>query len=483
MASFVQPLVVKPLKTAPYGIMSGSTDIMGKLGGHDAFCWAATNMNRLSRLLSVLVAVLLWAAITGPLAADDWPNWRGANRDAICRETGIQQAWPANGPRLLWKTAGLGEGYSGPAIVGTTLYIMGNLDELEHVLALDTTSGKLLWSRPFGPVEYVGYCPGTRATPSLDGDRLYAMGASGKLVCMDRHTGEIRWDTNLLSDFGAQVIAGDYSESIRSQLLPDNDPKGGLKWGFSESVLIDDGKLICTPGGPEATLAAMDKYTGRTLWTSKIDARASYASMIKATIDSVEQYVQFTADGVVGVDARDGKFLWRYNAPAHTKYGGINISTPVCSDDLVFAASGYGVGGGLARVEKTSEGFVAREVYFTKDMKNHHGGLILVDGYLYGANDPGILTCIEFETGKVMWRSREPGKCSILYADGMLHCRDERGPISLVRATPDRFELKGRFEQPNRSGQKAWPHIVIAHGQMYVRDQDVLLCYDVGAAD
>jgi outer membrane protein assembly factor BamB len=181
------------------------------------------------------------------------------------------------------------------------------------------------------------------------------------------------------------------------------------------------------------------------------------------------------------VDARDGTFLWRYDAPAYTKYGGINISTPVCSDDLVFAASGYGVGGGLARIEKTSDGFVAREIYFTKDMKNHHGGMVLLDGYLYGANDPGILTCLEYETGKVMWRSRRAGKCSVLYADGMLYCRDENGPLSLVRATPERFDLQGRFDQPHQSEQKTWSHLVIAHGQMYVRDQGLLLCYDVRA--
>ncbi len=438
-------------------------------------------MNRVDRSYSVVAVILAWAVVSGPVAAEDWPNWRGLSRDAISRETGLLQAWPPEGPRLLWKSTGMGEGYSGPAIIGTTLYIMGNLDGQENVLAVDTATGKHLWARPFGPVEYVGYSPGTRATPTIDGDRLYALGASGKLVCMDRHSGEIRWETNFVSDFGAQVIRQEYSESLQERLLPDDDPRGGLRWGFSESVLIDGEKLVCTPGGPEATMAALDKNTGRTLWKSKIDARAGYASMIKATIAGVAQYVQLTADGVVGVDARDGRFLWRYDAPAHTKYGGINISTPICSDDRVFAAVGYGIGGGQVQVEKTSEGFVAREVYFTKEMKNHHGGMVLLEGYLYGANDPGILTCLEFKTGKVMWRSREPGKCSILCADGMLYCRSEMGPISLVKAIPERCEVKGRFEQPDQSKQKAWPHIVIAHGRMYVRDQDLLLCYDVRA--
>jgi outer membrane protein assembly factor BamB len=296
---------------------------------------------------------------------------------------------------------------------------------------------------------------------------------------MDRRTGDIQWAINFITDLGARVIDKEYSESLRPRLLSEDDPQAGLRWGFSESVLIDGEKLVCTPGGLDATMAALDKHTGRVLWKSKLDARAGYASMIKATICGIEQYVQFTADGVVGVAARDGKFLWRYDAPAYPKYGGINISTPLSFGDTVFAASGYGVGGGLARIEKTPDGLVAREVYFTKEMKNHHGGLVLLDGFLYGANDPGILTCLEYATGTVMWRSRKPGKCSILLADGMLYCRDENGPISLVKATPDGFHLHGRFDQPHRSKQKAWPHLVIAHGRMYVRDQDVLLCYDV----
>jgi hypothetical protein len=184
-----------------------------------------------------------------------------------------------------------------------------------------------------------------------------------------------------------------------------------------------------------------------------------------------------------------GRAAVRFSATAFEHVNGAGQERLSFEEDLlqlhnqVFAASGYGIGGGLARVEKTSQGFVAREVYFTKDMKNHHGGLILLDGYLYGANDPGILTCIEYKTGQVMWRSRQPGKCSIFYADGMLYCRDETGPLSLVKAAPDGFELQGRFDQPHQSGQKTWPHLVIAHGRMYVRDQDVLLCYDVRAGD
>ena len=413
-------------------------------------------MNRLIGRFAVSLGLSALAAI-GPAMADDWPQWRGAGRDAISRETGLLKQWPAEGPPLLWKATGLGIGYSGPAIVGKVLYTMGNLDGRECVLALDTADGRSIYTRPIGPVEYDGYSPGTRATPTIDGDRLYTLGTSGKLVCMDRRNGKILWSKSFVADFGGKV----------------------LEWGCSESVLIDEDLLICTPGGPNSTMAALDKITGRTVWTSDIGDRACYASSVKALIAGREQYVQFTGDAVVGIDAGNGEPLWRYEAPAFTKYGGINISTPICSGDTVFAAAGYGVGGGLARIEKTADGFLAREVYFTKDMKNHHGGLILLDGALYGCNDPGILTCLDYETGKVLWQSRKPGKCSLVYADGMLYCRDEKGPISLVKATLEGFHPAGRFDQPDRSDQNAWPHLVVAAGRMYVRDQDVLLCYDV----
>jgi len=410
-----------------------------------------------ARLQTVIVCLLPAVLVSSAVIADDWPEFRGASRDAICREDGLLNEWPSEGPKLLWKATGLGEGYSGPAIVGSMLYTMGNIDGQECVLALDTATGDQIWVKPFGPVEYDGYCPGMRGTPTVDEGRLYVLGVSGKLVSMDAKTGDILWSKSFVKDLGASV----------------------LKWGFSESVLIDGERLICTPGGPKATLAALDKTTGRTVWTSPVGDRACYASMIKATIAEVEQYVQFTGDAVVGVRAEDGKPLWRYTAPAYTKYGGINISTPICLGDTVFAAAGYGVGGGQARILTASEGFSAEEVYFTKDMKNHHGGLILRNGALYGCNDPGILTCLDYRTGKVLWQSRQPGKCSILYADGHLYCRDEKGPISLVQATPDEFRMRGRFQQPDRSDQKAWPHLVIAYGRMYVRDQDILLCYDV----
>ncbi|MEE8452664.1 MAG: PQQ-binding-like beta-propeller repeat protein [Thermoguttaceae bacterium] len=407
---------------------------------------------------SALSACLLTLAVFGPAVADDWPEWRGVGRDGMCRETGLLKAWPDGGPTLLWTATGVGEGYSGPAIVGDVLYTMGNLDGKECVLALDVTDGTQLWVAPFGPVEYDGNFPGTRATPTTDGDRLFALGASGRLVCMERADGKIVWTKNFVSDFGGPMP----------------------RWAFAESVLVDGERLICTPGGPKASMVALDKTTGRTVWASGFGDKAAYSSIVKTSIGGTDQYVAFTAASLVGVAAADGKLLWRYKEPAHwADWGEVNVVTPIVHDGTVCAASGYGVGGGMARIVKTPDGFEARQAWFTKDMKNHHGGLILCDGALYGCNDPSILTCLDYESGEVRWQSRKPGKCSLLYADGMLYCRDEKGPISLVGATPEGFRQTGRFDQPNRSDQNAWPHLVIANGRLYVRDQDVLLCYDV----
>jgi outer membrane protein assembly factor BamB len=399
------------------------------------------------------------AASAGQSSAEDWPSWRGPRRDGICAETGLLKRWPTNGPKLLWKATGLGEGYSGPAVVGEVIYILGSRDRQQWVLALDAAQrGRPIWSTSIGPVRHEGGgYPGPRSTPTVDGNRVYVLGIGGELVCLETQDGRIVWQRSLENDLGGAAP----------------------NWGYAESVLIDGPWLVCTPGGAKATLAALSKADGKPVWTSPIGDPAAYSSVIRASIGQVRQYVQLTAKGVVGVQAEDGRFLWRYDRPAN---GTANVSTPVWYAQTIFAASDYGTGGGLVWPKKTGDGFQPEELYSTRQMKNHHGGMILLDGCLYGADDPGLLTCLDYRTGKVNWSDRTPGKCSLLYADGMLYARSEDGPVCLVEANAARFSLKGRLQQPQRSGRKAWPHPVISHGRLLLRDQDLLLCYDVRAA-
>ncbi len=412
--------------------------------------------------LWILLCTGCVAIIVRPAPADDWPAWQGPQRDGICRETGLLKEWPQEGPPLAWKTTGLGEGFSTVSVVGNVIYTQGHKDGKQWVMALDASNkGKLIWQSDFAPISYDGAGhPGSRPVPTIDGDRLYTTGISGEIVCMDAKDGRVIWQKDFVKDFGG----------IRPN------------WGFAESPLIDGPWVICTPGGEKNTIVALDKTSGNQVWGAAVGDPAGYASVIKATIDGVKQYINLTAKGVIAVRAADGKFLWRYDAPA-SKVS--NISTCIASGNSVFAACGYNMGGGRVDIERTGDDFEAKEVFFSKKMQNHHGGVILQDGMIYGCNSPkgkpNELTCLDFNTGDLKWSDKTAGKCSLLYADGMLYCRDENGPISLVEATPEGFILKGRFDQPDRSEMNSWAHPVIANGMLYLRDWDVLLCYDVRA--
>jgi outer membrane protein assembly factor BamB len=333
---------------------------------------------------------------------------------------------------------------------------MGYIGEDEVVWALDAATGKPVWKTPIAKANHdVGYNEGSRSTPTVDGAYIYLVGVSGDLVCLDRARGAIKWRKSLVKEFGGAIPG----------------------WGYTESPLIDGAKVIATPGGKDATLVALDKLTGNLIWKSQVPEGdpAHYSSCIQMTFGGVKQYVQFLKGGVVGVAAADGKFLWRYNHPAN---GTANISTPIYRDGTVFAASSYNTGGGLAKLTPSAGGFTAQEVYFTRQMKNHHGGMVLVGDYLYGF-DENTLTCIKFATGDIAWTDRSVGKGSLTYVDGHLIARSERGPVALIEVNPQKYVEISRFEQPERSAANAWPHPVVANGRLYLRDQDLLLCYDV----
>jgi len=419
---------------------------------------------------SCLVLILLSAtAFARPPGSFDWPQWQGPDRNAVSKERGLLQEWPKSGPPLAWKIKGLGGGYSAPSIAAGRIFGMSNRGNDEVVWALSEKDGKEMWKTRLGPAFQQRASQGKEGpgcTPTVDGERLYVLGLGGDLACLQARDGKIIWRRSLTRDFGGQVP----------------------RWSYRESPLVDGDKIICTPGGKDATLVALDKLTGKPIWKSPVPGSPgpAYASAIAIDFDGKREYVQLTQSTLVGVAASDGKFLWRYDRAACRT--GINCSTPLYHDGRVFAASAYGNGGGLVKLTKdTSGGVKAEEVYFAKKMQNHHGGMILLDGCLYGANggnEGGFLVCLDFQTGKVLWDERDSGqrrapKGSVALANGRLYYRTENGATILIEPSPKGFLERGRFEQPDRSDAPAWPHPVIANGKLYLRDQDVLLCYDV----
>lgn len=628
----------------------------------------------------LLVLVLAMFVSVHDVAADDWTQWQGPNRDAVSQEKGLLQEWPESGPPLAWRVEGLGGGDSAPAVVDGKLFGMSNRDGKEVVWALSEADGDELWETSLGEAVEQRMSQsqeGPSCTPTVDGDRLYVIGMGGRLACLSTQDGEILWQRSLTEEFGG--------------LVP--------PWSYRESPLIDGDRFICTPGGPDAMMVALDKRSGETLWQSKppseaesslqperdrpvrsapserpqrtgrrggnqrvaspaiagaqdsrlyasehwgmtafshkvpngkylaklhfaetyqgvtaaggrvfsfnvhgkefkdfdvwekaggprrayvesvpvevtdgefritfaaqvenpaikamelipqppspgnaetlrVNAGAStkwtdssgnewlpgqgfdggsanageaggssrppagrqrrgrrgmfgggprsgaaYSSAIAIDLDGGRQYVQMTANALVGVSAESGEVLWQYSRPANPM--GIHCTTPLYQEGLVFASSAYGAGAGAVRLSKGPDGGIEEEeVYSTNRMQNHHGGVVVVDGALYGANGGnggGMLACLDFQTGEVLWRNRNAPKGALAFADGRLYLRGEEGPLLLIEPSQDKFIERGRFEQPDRSSSPAWAHPIIANGKLYIRDQNLLLCYDVQA--
>lgn len=390
------------------------------------------------------------------LSAGEWNQFRGPSRDNLSQETGLLSAWPDQGPPQAWIARGIGEGYSSVSLSNGRVYTMGNVRDEERVICLDLASGNEIWSVASGPAYREGQGNGPRGTPSVVDGRVYSLGANGDLTCLNAETGQPYWRKNILRDFGASNIT----------------------WGISESVLIDGDKVICTPGGQRATMVALNRENGNVIWTAAVPTspRASYSSAIAIEVGGVRQYVNFTHAGVVGIRASDGRVMWGQRESAN---GTANCSTPVFYNGSVFTSSGYDTGGALFRLQSRSGQTISQVAWSTREMKNHHGGMVVVDGFLYGSSDPGILRCIDLRSNRVVWQNRSVGKGSVSYADGHLYVRSEQGPVALVAATPDGYDEKGRFDQPQRSGRPSWSHPVIADGKLFLRDMDTLLAYDV----
>jgi outer membrane protein assembly factor BamB len=413
-----------------------------------------------------LVPCSLALALAGSLGlrADDWPQWRGPDRTGVSKETGLLKEWPKDGPPLRWKRTDIGTGYSSPAVAGGRVYIQTTAGDREFALALDEATGKELWKAPIGGVgENYGVTAytGTRATPTVDGDRLYCLSSAGQLVCLGTD-GKARWQKDFVKDFDGKV----------------GRPQKKMGWAYSESVLVDGDRVVCTPGGSKATLAALNKMTGDVIWTCPVPGgdAAEYASAVVVEAGGLRQYVQFVEKGVVGVEAQTGKFLWRYEA---TVEQGANILTPVALGNKVFTAGSRG-GGGLVELAVDGGTVSVKQIYFNKQLAPSIGGAVLVDGYLYGTTGE-VMFCAEFASGKVKWTDRGVGAASVCFADGRVYARGHSGNVALVEPSPTEYRERGRFTQPDHGKTKAWPHPVVANGGFYLRDMDALLCYDVKA--
>ncbi len=399
-------------------------------------------------LLPATVALLALASQAMAQTAAIWPQWRGPNRDGISKETGLLKQWPAEGPPLVWKAAGAGRGYSSFSISDGKLFTMGLRGDREFVIAFDVATGKEAWATPNGSAFRNDRGDGPRGTPTIDGDRLYALGGNGQLSALEVKTGKIVWTKNVLKEFGGSNIT----------------------WGISESPLVLGNKVLVNPGGPNASIVALNKTDGSVIWKSQSD-RAGYSSAIPVEINGATQVVFFTSERAVGLDAKDGRLLWEYARPANNV---ANVATPIVRANRVFISSDYGTGGGVVEIKPDNK---AQEIWFTKDMRNHHSSSVLIGDYLYGFSS-AILTAIQFDTGEIAWRDRSVGKGSLVYADGNLYCFSENGVVGLVEATPTGYKEKGRFRIPQDS-LPTWTHPVVAGGRLYLRDQDTIYAFDV----
>jgi outer membrane protein assembly factor BamB len=389
--------------------------------------------------------------------SDDWPQWRGPDRTGVSRETGLLKEWPAGGPPRVWLYKNAGNGYSGPAIFGGKLFTMGTRESAEILIALNANTGEELWTARIGPVLQNGWGDGPRGTPTVNGGHVYTLGGQGNLICASVSDGKVLWRASM-QDLGGKIPG----------------------WGYTESVLVDGEKVVCTPGGEKGALAALDKTTGKLLWQAKefTDA-AQYSSIVSADHDGSREYIQLTTQNVVGISSADGKLLWKSAFPGRTAV----IPTPIFHDDSVYVTAGYGAGCKLVKLGAANQ---VSEGYANQQMKNHHGGIVLAGDFLYGYSDGIGWLCQEFKTGKEVWSERKAfDKGALSCADGMLYCLEEKsGAVALVEASPKGWKEHGRLtldpQTTIRNPQgHIWTHPVVANGKLYLRDQDLIFCYDV----
>jgi outer membrane protein assembly factor BamB len=425
------------------------------------------------RLRNAMLSLAL-AAFSMPLAADDWLQWRGTERANHSAETGLFDAWGDDGPKLAWIAEGTGAGYASVSIRGDRAYTTGNFPNNQSVVAIDTTNGKIVWTQPITDVAPKHGYEGSRSTPTIDGDRLYMVSSDGKIVCLRSKDGSEVWSRNF-KDWEGKMMSG---------------------WGYSESPLIDGDNVICTPGGSQGMVVALNKMTGKEVWATKLPRfdrenglngkalkdGAGYASVVISHGAGVKQYIQLVGRGLIGVRASDGEFLWRYDRVAN---GTANIPTAVVDGDYVFTSTAYGTGGALLKLVRAGDRVQPEQVYWLdgNEFQNKHGGMTLVDGHIFcgHGNGNGLPVCLEMRSGEIAWgpeRAAGNGESSLIVADGHIVWRRQDGTVILTTTNTNEMEVVGTFKPEYQKG-KTWAHPVIANGKLYLREQDKLMCYQL----
>jgi len=413
-------------------------------------------MNGEKSIPALLSTVLL---IGGLCLGDEWPQFRGPCRDGKSAETGLLKEWPQDGPRLLWSVEGLGIGFSSVAVADGFVCTTGMLDGEGFLFAYDI-SGNLKWKESYGP-EWTGSYRGTRTTPTVDGDRAYMFSGTGVMACFNARTGEKIWQVDTLKEFGGENI----------------------RWGMSCSPLIDGSKVYCTPGGNKGTIVALDKMTGKTIWaTTGLSEPSAYCSPILIERGGRRFLITMIQESVICVSADDGRLFWREPYPAPSDTGTI---TPVYHDGCFYVTSvvNRGVTSAGTMFQLSADGTSIKRKWNDQTLDCQHGGVILLDGYLYGSNwydnTRGDWICLDWDTGEVVYKTAWNGsKGSIIYADKMFYCYDEEGNVGLAKASPKGFDVVGTFAITQGSG-KHWAHPAISDGRLYIRHGDTLMVYDI----
>jgi len=384
-----------------------------------------------------------------------WPRFHGPRGDNISTETGLLASWPDGGPKMIWEADGLGDGFSSMAIADGTIYTAGNRDGKTVVTALNL-DGSRKWTAENGPAWTANY-EGTRGTPTVDGDRVYHESPLGDLVCLGARTGERMW--------GGNILQGTNGENIQ--------------WALAESVLVDGNNLICCPCGKKASVAAIDKKTGQPVWAARgVEDKAGYASPVAIECGGLRIILTMTSGAVIGANARNGDLLFRY--PHKTNFD-VNATNPIYHEGHVFITSGYGSGSEMLKLDVRGNQASVTKKWENKDLDNHHGGVVLYEGHLYGADSKGNWICLDWNTGRKVYAEKGVGKGSLTLAGGMLYTYSENNEMGLAKATPDGLTLVGRFRVPKGGDGNSWAHPVVCGGRLYLRHADKLYAYDIKA--